>query len=508
MALVLTDKSIITKGLVSLSAVRSYVSLPHHRYFAKHDRRILRMMHGVFSLLLIIFLILALNQGITIYHQTKAKLQSQASLTAFRTALQIRSLADERYNDLIFLQSLLFSYASDHSRPTSKLQALFTGFQHSHPGITSVVIEDSSGQHIIWSSQKLSSSPIPLPNSFTQILGHPQQLIGVPTYATRLHQWVIPMKIRVIDTHHHVFGYIITPFQVSNFSQVNIPPNMIGTLWDTQRHTIISQWKQGKWMPPSSTIGTAESSLPSAIEGTSTTINVLPWQLHIQLTTRAVQQAFWQSESKLIPPFLSIFALIFLIDFITQLLLRRLLRQRFYQQAILLIQQKAFSVSSSLALYQTVVETLANMTDGMLIYIQQGETEDPHAPILAIQQNTRLTNHPLPVASLTSPALLQQTISQQGVPWSHPMTEQAIFFHDQEAGLQLVVKSKERFYFSKEIISLLTDLTYTLQNILTWIRKVVEARAGETESEQGIEGIHHAKFFRIKKDTVFRHRKV
>ena len=466
MALVLTDKSIITKGLVSLSAVRSSVSLPHQRYFAKHDRRILRMTNGVFYLFFIIFLILALNQGITLYHQTKVKLQSQASMTAFRTALQIRSLADQRYDDLVFLQSLLFSYASDHLRPTSKLQTIFTAFQHSHPGITSVDIEDPSGQHIIWSSQKLSSSPIPLPNSFTQILGRPQELIGVPTYATSLHQWVIPMKIRVIDTHHHVLGYISTPFQVSNFSQVNIPPNMMVTLWDAQRHTIISQWNHGKWTTPTSSVGSAESPLPSSHTDTSTTINDLPWQLHIQWTTRAVQQAFWQSESNLISPIFSIFMLIFLIDFITQLLLRRLLRQRFYQQAILLIQQKAFSVSSSLALYQTVVETLANMTDGMLIYIQQGETEDPHAQILAIQQNTRLTNHPLPVASLTSPALLQQTISQQGVPWSHPMTEQAIFFHDQEAGLQLVVKSEERFYFSKEIISLLTDLTYTLQNIL------------------------------------------
>ena len=156
MALELTDKTIITKGLVSLSTVRSYISLPHYRYFAKHDRRILRMTHGVFYLFVIIFLILALYQSIIIYYQSKAKLQSQASVTAFRTALQIRSLADQRYDDLVFLQSLLFSYTSDHLRPTSKLQALFSEFQYSHPGITSVVIEDRSGQHIIWSSQKSS----------------------------------------------------------------------------------------------------------------------------------------------------------------------------------------------------------------------------------------------------------------------------------------------------------------------------------------------------------------
>ena len=274
------------------------------------------------------------------------------------------------------------------------------------------------------------------------------------------------MKIRVFDTHHHLLGYISTPFQISNFSQMNMPLNMLVMLMDAQRHTIISQWKQGKWTPAASSVGSTVSSIPYSNTDTSTTINGLPWQLHIQWTASTVQQGFWHSERNLIPPILSIFALIFFIDFITQLLLRRLLRQRFYQQAILSIQLKTFSVSSSLALYQTVVETLANMTDGMLIYIQQGETEDTHAQILAIQQNIRLTNRPLPIAAPTSPTRLLQTMSQQGKPWTHPMTEQAIFFHDQGTGLQLVVKSEERFYFSKEIISLLTELAYTLQNIL------------------------------------------
>lgn len=440
--MVLAYKTIITKGLVYLSAVRSYVSLPHHRYFAKHERRILRIAHGLFYIFLIIFLILSMNQGINVYHQAKAKLQSQASITAYRTAIQINSLLNQRYDDLIFLKSLLFSYSSDHLRPTSKLQTLFTAFQHSHPGITSVDIGDPSGHHIIWSSQKPSPHPITLPNAFTQIPGRPQELIGAPTYATRVHQWVIPLKVRVVDANHHLLGYIGSPFQVSYFSQVNAPPYMIVMLWDAHRQMIISQWKQGKWFPPSSSVGSTEQSLPSSNATTSTAIDGLPWQIHVQWTASELTQDFWLSESNLIPPILSIFVLIFFMDFVTQHLMRRLLRHRFYQQAILSIQQKAFLISSPIALYHEVVETLASMTDGTLIYIQQGEKEDPHAQILAIQQNQRLTNNTLPIAS------------------------QSISFHGQGSVLQLIVKSEERFYFSKEIRNLLTELAYTLQTIL------------------------------------------
>jgi diguanylate cyclase (GGDEF)-like protein len=412
-----------------------------------------------------LFLALSINRAENLFMQTKNHLQADASLTAYRASMQISLLVDQRYADLNFLKSLLYSYSSRQLHPTPKLQNLFTIFQHAHPGITAVNIQNVPGNTIIWSSQPQSSRPISLGDAFISIADNPQDLLGSVRYASRDHQWVMTMRVKVLDNENHILGFIGSPFQLSNFHQIYVPTDVNAMVWNPSRHMIISQWTHGQWSPPSSDVASVHS-LSSSVEATTTTVGNLPWQLQVQWTPHELMQDFWRSESPRIPVLLIIFLSIGFMDVITQSLLRRLLRQRFYQQAMLSIQQVAVAVSSPIDLYRELVNILANKTDALLIYIQQGATNDPTAEILTMMQNQRLTDKGVPFPSLLSPSMTQVGMGWQNHPWSRHLTEYVFAFENQDAPLQLIVKSDEPNYFTKDIQTLFTELVHVLQTVL------------------------------------------
>ncbi len=440
-----------------------YVIPPRIRYFPRRERSILRVTHGLFLVFAALFAILAVTHAFNLFTQTKNSLESEASITAYRTSIRLNSLIEQQYQDLKFLRSLLFSYSDGQFHPTHQLRSLFASFESSHPEIIAIDIENPSG-NIVWSSMKDPYLPNAMADTFTAVPDHTQELIGTLTYIKSLHRWVIPLRLAVTDTNHHLWGYIGSTLMLSNFSQLSIPSQLNVIIWAPAHHQIISQWANGQWVSPTLSNSLNDSKF-SIQKYTNVKISGLPWEIGVYWLPSQLYSNFWRTESDQILPLVSIMLLILIMDFAIQNLIRRLIRLRLYQQAIFAIQQKALPVTSQVQLFLETVDILSALTDGTFFYIQKGSHDDPHAEILAFNQNNRIAKEPcqkVPPIPLNKMSLLMPKEYQK----KHRLSIKAFPIYDESPAMQLIVMSEEYLYFSKPICNMLTEMAYTLRNIV------------------------------------------
>ena len=454
----------------SLLSQLSIVALPHIRYFAKTYRRNLNLAHGFFLLLTVIFLFVSINQAKNVYMQKLITLQSNATDTAYRIASQINSQISPQFGNLEYLSSILTSYAATHIQPTATVKRLFTDFQKEHVGISSVYILGPSGHHLIWSTGKATTLSIPNADSFVSLPNDAASLISLPIDYHSQHLWMLSLRIKVMDNDDHVLGYVGSNIPLSYLQSITISTNLHAVLWNPSQKRIISTWSDGKLAPPSHKNSLFHQSMNSIRNGTVLSINALPWKLTVSWNTLALSQGFWRSEGDRIPPILTIFGIIILMDFLTQHLMRQRMRQRFYQQAILSVQQHALSTTSQAALFQYVVDTLSSVTDGSLFYIAEGKIHSL-SQIVAIKSNKHLTNTQLDINAITTTSQLQAAILRSKKRSLKQMNFQFFPFQEEPFFLQLIVGSEERGYFSRPITNLLEGLAYTIGRILTQVEE-------------------------------------
>ena len=471
--------TLIGTSIEKLSSILAFVSLPYIRYFTRHERRTLRLVHSLFLVFFVIFLALGLSQALDVFAQTKVKLQSQAAISAFRASLSISSTLDQQFDDLHFLGS--FFYTDSRLLPAPSLQQVYNDFRKSHPDMPVIMIEDPRFSHSIWSSTKDFLLPTPALKTLIAIPRSHSELISRPIYNFATHQWLMELFVQVIDSHRQTLGYVGSPILLSQLSQVPIPENFNAVIWNPRHQSIEWRWIDGQWEP---TVRFKRASTVTASgmnQGKTIAIGGFPWQINVDWNRTVLWTDDWLAESKQLPLLLSIFVLMIFMDFLTQHLIRRLLRQRAYLDAALAIQKSAMITTSPNEVFHEVVNILAEITDGTMFYIQDGEDDDPSAQLLAIQQNRRLrSSSRLVVETITTPAQLCAIMTSQGSPWSSRMIKKYFSLRAAEIPLQLVVGSEERFYFTKAICNLLTELSFTLRNILeqwheTQMRRVAEA---------------------------------
>ncbi|WP_198926377.1 PDC sensor domain-containing protein, partial [Acidithiobacillus thiooxidans] len=142
-----------------------------------------------------------------IQQSIKSHFHDQAELVAERTANAVSLNINSHFNDLDFFAQTFFPQKTGRFLPNKKVLSVFTSFQHSHPSIIAINIQDASGNRIIWSSTKQSAKPITLGNQFSPLPGHPNRFLGEVRYSHRNQAWVLTMRQRILDKQGTVQGF-------------------------------------------------------------------------------------------------------------------------------------------------------------------------------------------------------------------------------------------------------------------------------------------------------------
>ena len=316
-----------------------------------------------------------------IQQSIKSHFHDQAELVAERTANAVSLNINCHFNDLDFFAQTFFPQKTGRFLPNKKVLSVFTSFQHSHPSIIAINIQDASGNRIIWSSTKQSAKPITLGNQFSSLPGHPNRFLGKACYSHRDHGWVLAMRQRIIDKQGAVQGFIGSPFVLSTLRAIHPLPN-IQTVVITKPHgQVVSIWKNGQWMPPNTPLS------PFVGEVTAPVYDY-PLKVHAQWTALSLNQAFWLVERVRLVIILGILFLIAGMGILTRRLLQRLLRLKHYQAAAVIAQHELLRQKEPQGMFQQLVEIIVEQTETIAAYIVVPEVDSEWLRVVAASADT------------------------------------------------------------------------------------------------------------------------
>lgn len=346
------------------------------RSLAQSERRILWGAKAFFVALVLLLAWAALWQAADLQQSIQADFHTRARLTAQQTANSVASAINARFGDLQFLKNLVFDSHTSGLLPNAQTLSAFTAFQRTHPGIAAINIQDPSGNRVVWSSRNQPAKPIASGRDFTALPQHSGRLIGKAIHDRFANAWILPMRQRIEDNEGHVLGFIGSPFLLSNLNAIHIPTDLQSILLTNSGGQVISVWQDGHWAPP-------DTRLPPPAGEITLPVPDYPWVLHVQWTTAAMHQAFWQVERERLPIVLS--ALLFLVAMgvFTQKVLRQLLRLRQYQAAALLAQQNILRQDGPQAMYQQLVDVVVAQTEAIGAYIVVSEADSEWLRVVA-----------------------------------------------------------------------------------------------------------------------------
>lgn len=455
-------------------------------FYFRSDRKILWVVTALFFVLALSFVGLAFWHVINLQQSTKAHFRNQAEIVATRTADAVAFNINSHFHDLEFLRDTFFPKSTDHLLPSAQVLSAFAAFQHTHPSIAAVNVQDSSGDRIVWSSVRQPARPVTPGKDFSPLPGHPDRLIGRVAHATRTHAWVLTMRQRIRDNEGHVLGFIGSPFILANLGIIHTPPELQSELVMLPDEQVVSVWKDGRWMPPNTPLAPVAGEVVVPIPG-------YPWDLHVQWTAAALHHAFWQVERTRLPILLMGLLFIAGMGTLTQRLLRHLLRLRQYQEAAVLAQQDLLRQNYPMAMYQRLVETVVEQTEAIGAFIAVPEvgsewlrvaaasadapdlrqaleqltpSKDPAhfpygnmAPSLAFREKTPQG----PFSPRQFPAMT--TVQRRHAPLSRirsVMAYPVLLYEDQEPIAVLVIESDSSRHFTQSLQRLFGQLAVTL----------------------------------------------
>ncbi|OYV71879.1 MAG: hypothetical protein B7Z70_15765 [Acidithiobacillus ferrivorans] len=265
--------------------------------FFRSDSGILWGVTTIFVALALLFAGLALWRAINLQQSTKANFRDRAEIVATRTADAVAVNINARFHDLAFLKNAFFAEDTSHLLPSAQVLSAFAAFQHTHPAVSAINIQDPSGDRIVWSSVKQPARPITPDKDFSPLPGYPDRFLGRVAYAQRTHAWVFTMRQRIRDNEGHVLGFIGSPFLLANLGMIHTPPELQSVVVMRPHGQVVSVWKDGRWMPPDTPLAPVDGEVVVPVPG-------YPWDLHVQWTAAALNHAFWQMERKRLPIFL------------------------------------------------------------------------------------------------------------------------------------------------------------------------------------------------------------
>jgi len=392
--------------------------------------------------------------------------------------------------------------------PSATVLSAFVAFQHTHQAITAINILDPSGNRIVWSSVKQPARPITSGKDFSPLPGDLDRLLGRASYAHRAHAWVLTMRQRIRDNEGRVLGFIGSPFVLSNLSVIHTPADLQSIVLMRPHGQVISVWKGGHWAPPDTPLPHFSGQVVAPVPG-------YPWDLQVQWTAAALDQAFWQKERLELLTLLMALFMLGSMAVLTQQLLRRMLRLRQYQAAAVLAQQDLLRLADPEVMYQRLVEVVVEQTEAVGAYVAVPDTGSEWLRVVAASADTSDLRQAMehltpsrdatrfpdgnmvpslafrektpqgPVSPHQSPAMT--AVQRQQAPLSRIRSVMAypVFVCEEvEPSAVLVIESDAPRHFTTSLQRLLGQLAATLGLALTQWRHHRELLEKETEIQQ------------------------
>ena len=328
----------------------------------RSDRGILWGANIFFLALAILFIGLAWWFAAGLRQAVQNSFHERAEAAAVQTADAVAVDINARFHDLAFLRNAFFAQGTGRLLPSAHVLSAFVAFQQAHPAISAINILDPSGNRIIWSSMKQPARPITAGRDFSPLPGDPDRFLGRPSYAHRVHAWVLTMRQRIRDNEGHVLGFIDAPFVLSYLRVIHAPPDLQAIVLMRPHGPVISVWKDGHWAPP-------DTPLPRFSGQAVVPVPGYPWDLQVQWTAVALNQAFWQKERMELLALLIALLLLAVMGTLTRQLLRRMLRLRQYQAAAVLAQQDLLRQNDPEVMYRRLVKVVVEQTEAIGAYV-------------------------------------------------------------------------------------------------------------------------------------------
>ncbi len=341
--------------------------------FAKRPERAIHAFFIGIALLIVGFFI---SNTINTRNAAHTVLHDKAVETGRIVADGVEQRINARFHDLKFLRDSFFQKGSGTLISDTDAMAVFTAFRQTHPAIIAINIQDPSGNHIVWSSQKQSSHPIAWDKAFHALKDDPDQFLGTPSLALRDRAWVLPMRERIRDNEGRVLGFIVLPFLLSNLSSIHTAPMIQGVVLSLPDRKTISLWKDGHWVPP----GTP---LPRPVGEITTPILGLPWIVHTQWDAATLAHLFWEKEWLYLLLTFFLLLIVAATDIATQIAHARIRQLHEYQEAALHIQQALINLQDPEEIYRLMVDTIVERNKAIGAYVVLPEANEEWMRITA-----------------------------------------------------------------------------------------------------------------------------
>jgi diguanylate cyclase (GGDEF)-like protein/PAS domain S-box-containing protein len=311
-------------------------------------------LHAAFAAVALLFL----SGFVVTTGQLRRQLTEHFAYMATSTGDQVAGAVSQQifmhFGALKFLRGAFFADGSGRLVPDAAARAAIGAYQRSHPDIFAINIQDPTGNAIVWSSRRQSPRPVTTGQDFTPLPGHPNELLGQASYASRAKGWVVTMRQRILADDGRVLGYIGSPFLLSSLRDVTTPPGDLVSLNDA-RGRIISVWRHGRWAPPG-------GSLPPMAGSASRPVPGLPWSVRVGWTAGRFDAALLARQQ----PWAMFLGIVLLFVLASDLMVVRLygraVRLRHYQAAVVRIGRDLMTLPQGADIFQRIVEAVVEET--------------------------------------------------------------------------------------------------------------------------------------------------
>ena len=448
---------------------------------SKSDKLQILAMHLFFSFLVCIVLAVFIYESISLKKTVARRLQAASKLTASDVSSAIKTQIGAHFHDLKFLRTDFLNINGEHLIPNAQALHVFKDFKKYHPAIAAINILNPSMDKIVWSSYPKDLSLNIKKIIFTPLSGYPNRYIGTLYFQKTDNKWVIPMNERIVNKNGKTLGFVGSPFVLSNFNLINTPKYIETALIETPGGRIISSWKNGRRQNDLYDMPEVSGSVTQKIQG-------YPWLIKAGWTKSAFEKFFWNKERiYLLTAFLLI--LIFVaIDIISRIAFERLIRLKRYQDAAISVQEDVLSLKDAESIYRHIVDIIVAKTDAIgSVLAVPDEEQGCFIPIAACADDAEyektlmqikpslksgdiLGNMPASIVYREKKILgplykLDPAVIEKYPSFSRVKSLMAFpIFQNLDYGPAAVlgIQSNSKHYFTKEMITIITQVTNSL----------------------------------------------
>lgn len=335
------------------------------------------MVHVFFIGLAVLFIAIWAWRATDFYYALHKDLHYRGEIALRNMADQLAGTLDGHFHDLTFFRRSSLELDKAPFLPTPEKRAAMIAFQKTHPEIAAINLLDAHGEHVVWSSEGQSTTPLLKVAEFQKLTRNPDYLIGIPVLLADKKTWVLPMREHLLDSQGRLLGYIGSRFLLSGLRAIDTPRDMDIVVMSAGR-VPVAFWQSAVWQSPTSMKVWTTNHLQVPIPG-------YPWVAYARLAPSAFMHAYWHRIIRQGIPFLFILLILLVLDRLAVRFLRQLLELRRYQQVALLTQQSLLVQSDPAAMYASLVQTIVRETHALAAFMVVPDMEAGTLQIVALE---------------------------------------------------------------------------------------------------------------------------